>query len=170
MVAHCALLAASSALLVSPLRPAPAPRVAAAERGGPRRCGLERVAALGPVGVVVVLERVELLRDGAVGALRGGEAQQAPHEDRLARRGAADRRVLRAPFARRTEHGGARRSAARFRGRVGEAHVAALAYEMVEEHYGVACRLALHEDRALGYAFRAYEGSAHAFRVFDGYK
>ena len=27
-----------------------------------------------------------------------------------------------------------------------------------------------HEDRALGYAFRAYECSAHAFRVFDGYK
>ena len=60
-----------------------APRVAAAVRGGPRRRGLERVAALGPVGVVVVFKRVELLRDGAVGALRGGEAQQAPHEDRL---------------------------------------------------------------------------------------
>ena len=38
------------------------------------------------------------------------------------------------------------------------------------EHYGVACRLALHEDRALGYALCAYECSAHAFRVFDGYK
>ena len=60
-----------------------APRVAAAEVGGPRRRGLERVAALGPVGVVVVLERVQLRCDGTVGPLRGGEAQQAPHEDRL---------------------------------------------------------------------------------------
>jgi len=60
-----------------------APRVAAAVRGGPLCCGSETGSALGPVGVVVVLERVQLRCDGTVGPLRGGEAQQAPHEDRL---------------------------------------------------------------------------------------